>query len=41
MIGIDKIMEAREKLRKLILTRSEEEDRIHGGGELSFIELMT
>jgi len=40
MIGIDKIMEAREKLRKLILTRSEEDDRIHGGGELSFIELM-
>ncbi len=40
MIGIDKIMEAREKLRNLILTRNEDENRIHGGGELSFIELM-
>mgnify|MGYP003145391645 FL=1 len=40
MIGQDKIMDAREKLRKLILTRNEEEENIEGGGELSFLELI-
>jgi hypothetical protein len=40
MLGIDKIMEAREKLRKVIIARGEEDDKIHGGGELSFLEMM-
>jgi len=40
MLGIDKIMEAREKLRKVIIARGEDDETIHGGGELSFLEMM-
>ncbi len=40
MLGVDKIMEAREKLRKVIIARGEEDDTIHGGGELSFLEIL-
>jgi len=39
MLGMEKMTESRENLKALILRR-EEEENIHGGGELSFLEII-
>jgi hypothetical protein len=37
MVGLEKVNEAREKIKDLIM-KKEEEAQIYGGGEVSFLE---
>jgi len=39
MIGLEKITESREKIKKMIL-KKDEEDQMRGGGEASLLEEM-